>query len=110
PRTVRYLHTVLREALQQTMKWGIVYRNVCDATEPPRAPRPQIKAWTSDEMRAFLAMAKEDDYRAAWVLALTTGLRRGELLGLRWQVVDLTRGVLHVRQNLMDIGANVYFH
>jgi integrase len=110
PRTVRYLHTVLREALQQAVKWGIVYRNVCDATEPPRAPRPQISAWTGEEMRAFLAAAKEDDYRAAWILALTTGLRRGELLGLRWQDVDLARGVLHVRQSLVEIGANVYFH
>ncbi len=109
PRTVRYLHTVLREALHQGMKWGMVARNVCDATDPPRVVRPQARTWTPEEARDFLIAAAEDTYAAAWLVALTTGLRRGELLAIRWQDVDLTKGVLHVRQSLNAVGGERYF-
>ena len=109
PRTVRYLHTVLRKALQQAMKWGMVARNVCDATDPPRAVRPHVKIWTPEEARQFLQAAAEDTYAVAWLVALTTGLRRGELLAIRWQDVDLTKGLLHVRQSLNAVGGERYF-
>jgi integrase len=109
PRTVRYLHTVLREALHQAVKWGMVARNVCDATDPPRAVRPDVKAWAKDEARKFLEVAEQDPWNPLWLVALTTGLRRGELLGIRWQDVDLAKGTLHVRQSLNAVGGLRYF-
>lgn len=109
PRTVRYLHTVLREALQQAMKWGLVIRNVCDLTEPPRMVRAQMKTWTAEEVRTFLATANDDAYPALWVLALTTGMRRGELLAVRWGDVDLAKAALHVRRTLNAVGGERYF-
>jgi len=109
PRTVRYLHTVLREALQQAMKWGMVARNVCDLTEPPRVVRPQMQTWTPDEARVFLATAKKDAYAALWVLALTTGMRRGEMLGLRWEDIEFRAGTLRVRRTLNATGGNRYY-
>lgn len=109
PRTVRYLHTVLREALHQAVKWGMVARNVCDATDPPRAVRPQVTAWAKDEARTFLAMAEHDAWNPLWLIALTTGLRRGELLAIRWQDVDLAKGTLHIRQSLNAVGGQRYF-
>jgi integrase len=103
PRTVRYLHTVIRKALQRAFKFGSVVRNVADAASPPRAPRPQAATWDVDQIRDFLTVASDDTYAPAWLVAATTGLRRGELLGLRWCDLDSTAGRLHVRQSLVEI-------
>lgn len=109
PRTVRYIHTVLREALHQAVRWGLLVRNACDATDPPRAVRPQTQTWAKDEARAFLMVAEQDKWNPLWLIALTTGLRRGELLAIRWKDVDLAKGVLHVRQSLNATGGHRYF-
>ena len=109
PRTVRYLHALLREALDQAVKWDWVPRNVADAAEPPRAVRPQVQTWTAQEARRFLAVAEGDTYSPVWLLALLTGLRRGEILGLRWKDVDLERASLHIHQNLVEIGSQLRF-
>src|SRR3954447_15044151 len=76
---------------------GTLSRNVCAVTEPPRAPHKPGASWTADEARRFLAAAKPDTYSPLWLLALSTGLRRGELLGLRWSDLDVERGMLTVR-------------
>ena len=90
---------VVREALQQAVKWQIVPRNVADATEPPRAPRAKIKAWDIPDVLRFLDVAACDGYTPVWLIALTTGMRRGELLGLPWRDVDLEKGVLSVARH-----------
>jgi integrase len=107
PRSVRYLHAIIREALHQAVKWQMVGRNVADATEPPRAVRPQVRAWDQDQVLRFLVVAEDEHYGPVWLLALMTGLRRGELLGLRWEDVDLGRGVLHVRRSLVELGSKL---
>ena len=83
-------------ALQDALKLGLVPRNVCDAAMPPKAVRPQVTYWDSDEVRRFMDVAHEDRYSALWVLALHTGMRGGEVLGLRWQDLDLDHAVLRV--------------
>jgi integrase len=108
-RSVRYTHAVLRMALEDAMQLGLVSRNVCDAVTPPRAVRPQIKYWDVDDVQRFLDVACEDHLRVLWVLALHTGLRRGELLGLRWGDVDLDQAVLHVRRSLVQSGGVMGF-
>lgn len=109
PRTVRYLHAIIRKSLQQAVKWQMVSRNVADATEPPRGKRPSVKTWDSEQSRQFLTTAADDGYGAIWILAMTTGLRRGELLALRWQDVDLTGHVLHIRRSLVELGSQLLF-
>jgi integrase len=104
PRTVRYLHAIIREALDQGVKWQTVARNAADATEPPRAERPHIATWDADHVRQFLSITADDTYNPLWLVLLTTGLRRGEALGLRWQDVDLTTATAHVRQSLVEMG------
>lgn len=100
PRTVQYLHTLLRKALKQAVKWGMVPRNVTDAVDAPRPARKETKYFSFDQAKAFLKVASEDRFWALYVLAISTGLRRGELLGLRWEDLDLERGVLRVRRSL----------
>lgn len=109
PRTVRYLHSIIREALKQAVKWQMVTRNVADATDPPKGKRPPVKAWSAEQARQFLAVAEGDTYGAVWMLAVGTGMRRGELLALRWEDVDLTKGVLHIRRSLVELGSALVF-
>lgn len=109
PRSVKYAHAVLRMALQDAVKLGLVPRNVCDAATPPKAVRPQVKYWDVESVRRFLDVAREDRFSPLWAVALHTGMRRGELLGLRWQDVDLEQSVLHVRQSLVQSGGVMRF-
>lgn len=109
PRTVRYLHSVIREALSQAVKWQLTTRNIADATEPPRGTRPQVQVWDRAEALRFLNVTGDDLYGPIWLLALGTGLRRGELLALRWQDIDLARGELSVRRNMVELGSKLVF-
>jgi integrase len=103
-RTVRYLHMILHGALQQAMKNQLVMRNVSEATTPPARKTRKMRPLTLAQVNQFLAAVKEDRLFPAIFLALGTGLRRGELLALRWSDIDLNAGVIHVRQALIRVG------
>ncbi len=103
PRTVRYVHAILHRALKEAVGLGLVPRNVTDAVSPPKAMRPPIKSWDVPDVQRFLAVAAPDGYSPLWLIALHTGMRRGELLGLRWRDVDLAKGVLRVQQILSTV-------
>jgi len=100
PGTVRQLHAVLHNALQTAVRWELVPRNVAAlaAADLPRLPRREPPVLDPTAARALLAAAPRDRLGALYVVALTTGLRRGELCGLRWADIDLERARLHVRQ------------
>jgi integrase len=97
-RTVQLIHTVLRKALQQAVSDEILPRNVCQAVKAPRRAKKEIRPLNSEEVRTLLQAANGDRFEALYVLAVTAGLRRGELLGLRWEDLDLERGTLQVRR------------
>src|SRR5215210_7482629 len=99
-RTVEYIHTVLHSALKQAVRWELVPRNVTEAVDPPRPERQERPTFNLDQARHFLEAARKDDWGALYVLVIQTGMRRGELFGLRWDDVDLDNGWLHVRQAL----------
>ncbi|HEY8286899.1 MAG TPA: site-specific integrase, partial [Chloroflexota bacterium] len=108
-RTVRYVHAVLKMALKQATRWRLVPRNVAEDADAPRSVRPQVEAWNDHEARQFLATAHGDTYGAIWPVALHTGLRKGELLALQWLDVDLERGALNVRRNVVETKAGYVF-
>ncbi len=103
PRRVAYIRAVLRKALNDAMRWGIASRNVVALVEAPRSERHEIRPFTAEEAHRFLAQVKGDPLEALYVVAISTGLRQGELLGLQWDDVDLEEGVLHVRNALQRI-------
>jgi integrase len=100
PCTVQRLHAVIHRALKQALRWGLVSRNVSEAADPPKAQRKEIHPLTPEQVRTLLKNAQGDRFEALYVLAITTGLRQGELFGLRWEDVDLAAGRPSVRRTL----------
>jgi integrase len=100
-RTVQLCHLRLSQALSQAVKWGILHRNVCDAVDTPHVTPKRGKVWTAEEARRFLAASAGTHLEAFWVLVATTGLRRGEALGVRWQDLDLDARTLRVAQSVV---------
>jgi integrase len=104
PRSIRYVHTVLRHALADAVRWNRLARNVADAAEPPSAKAAKaapMQTWNAEQLRAFLDHVADDRLYAAYHLAAMTGMRRGELFGLRWRDVDLDTGRLSIVQTLV---------
>jgi integrase len=100
PRTVAYIRAVLRQALGQAERWGLISRNVAKLADPPRVPRREVEPLAPEQARTFLAAIAGDRLEALYVTALGTGLRQGELLGLSWRDVDPDAGTIRVRQAL----------
>lgn len=100
PTTVNHLHTVLHGALEQALRWGLIGRNVSELVDPPRKTRQEMHVWTPEQARTFLAATSGDRLEALFRLALDTGMRQGELFGLRWRDVDLENGALSVQTAL----------
>ena len=92
PKTVRNTHGTLHKALDDALRQGVVARNVSDFAELPRAERHEMKTWTADELRRFLRRAEPHRFYPAFLLACSSGLRRSEVLGLRWRNTDLENG------------------
>ena len=101
-RTVRYVHTTLHKALKQAVMDGLIPRNVTEAVKPPQPTREEMHPLTPEQAKLLLQTAHEvgDRLEALYVLAIHTGLRQGELLGLKWDDVDLDDGSLQVRRTL----------
>lgn len=100
-RMVRYCHTIIHQALKQAVKEGLLPRNPAEATSPPAVKNKQMRPLTEEELLKFLEVARDDRLYAAFVVAATTGLRRGELLGLCWDCVDLEQGIIVVKRQLL---------
>jgi integrase len=110
PRTVRYLHSIIHRALADALRWGLVVRNVADAADPPsqkatRAPAPTT--WSAAELRGFLRHVEDERLYPLWLLYATTGLRRGEALGLRWSELDLENGRAAISEARVTVGYEV---
>jgi len=96
PMSVRHVHAIIHRLLGQAVRWDLAVRNVADLVDPPRAAHAEMAVLSPEEVRRFLAAAAADRLEALYVLAVTTGMRRGELLALRWKDVHLDRGRLSV--------------
>jgi integrase len=103
-RTVRYCHTIVHGALAQAERHQLVVRNVSKLTERPSETRKEMRTLTREQVSGTLLPALADNRLfSAILLVFGTRLRRGELLALRWQDVDLTGGLLHIRRTLVRV-------
>lgn len=109
PKSVRLVHAVLHRAFKQAVRWRLINVNPADAVDAPRAERKEFHALDAEETARLLEAARADRLHGVYVLAVTCGMRQGELLGLRWADVDLDKGALAVRQQVMRIGGEWRF-
>lgn len=98
PTTVNTLHMMLHRALKDAVRWGLVARNVCDLVSPPRRAHYEFKPLTLEQAHKLLTALHGHNMEALFVLALTTGMRRGEILALKWQDINFTQNMLQVRR------------
>ncbi|MFF8905975.1 tyrosine-type recombinase/integrase [Streptomyces olivaceoviridis] len=108
-RTVQYVHAVLRSALQQAIREELIARNVARIVETPTVDRKEVRPLDAGEAKALLKTARSHRLYALWLLLVSTGLRRGEVLGLTWSDVDLNAGTLRVRRNVQRIRRELIF-
>jgi integrase len=106
-RTVGYTHRIVSHALKDAMRAGLLARNPAEIVSPPRAIKPEGKTWTAEQVAVFLQHVDGDRLRALWVLLATTGMRRGEALGLKWSDVDVKAGRVTIRRALVLAGYEV---
>ncbi|MDP7577949.1 MAG: site-specific integrase [SAR202 cluster bacterium] len=101
PTTVRHIHARIHTALEQAMRRGLVFRNVAGLVTPPKRAFREMLFLTPVEARKVLSAAQGDRLESLYILALTSGLRKGELLGLSWNNIDLDNHKLRVEVALL---------
>jgi integrase len=108
PTTVRIVHRVLNKALNDAVRDDLLLVNPVAKAVPPKRRRYEATVWTAQQAARFLTAVRTDPLYAAWLVALSCGLRRGELAGLRWRDLDLDRGTLSVTtQRTTDSDYNI---
>jgi integrase len=109
---VQNIGNLLTKAFRQAYEWGMIQKNVAALVKKPPTSRKNttMKTWSVDEQRAFLDFAKSDNefYYTLFLLELTSGMRKGEMLGLQWSDVDLKQGVIQVKRTLVYAEKHIY--
>ena len=108
PKTVKNVHGILHCALQQAIACDYIYRNPADACKLPKVTKPEIKPLEPEEIARLLKEAEQDDYCNLFIVAMFTGMRQGELLGLAWECVDFQSGIITVKQQLQCKDGNYF--
>jgi integrase len=109
PRTVHHMHRILKQALGQGVKWGLLKRNPCDAVDPPRVEKREMMTFDTAQSADALSEMRRTRFLIAYLLAAICGLRRGEIAALRWKNVDLDAGILKIVQTTRQIGKAVSY-
>jgi integrase len=107
PATVRRAHAMLHRALRDAVRWDRIARNPADLSDPPKqraTAAREMSTWSADDVVAFLSSVHDDRLYALWLFLITTGVRRGEAAGLRWQDVDFERRRASIRQAHVAVG------
>lgn len=103
PRMVQFIHSVMHQALNQALRWGLVARNVSDLVQKPKADRKIPTIWTVEQVKTFLNAVKNDRFYPIYVLAVATGMREGEILGLYYDDIDWITNKIHIKRAVITI-------
>jgi integrase len=104
PKSVTNVHTTMFKAMSDAVRLGRISRNPAELASPPRSTGREMSTWTAERVAELLAHVRDDRLYAAWLTLVTTGLRRGELLGLAWKDVNFTDARLSIRRSLVLVG------
>ncbi|MFF1872961.1 tyrosine recombinase XerC [Kitasatospora herbaricolor] len=106
--TAKEAHRVLRSALTAACRDELIVRNVAMLVPPPRVTSREVTPWSLDQTLTFLSAGRQDPLYAAFVLAVALGMRRGEIVGLKWSEVDLEKRVLVIREQVQRVRGELY--
>lgn len=98
--SIRRIHNILSPTLRTAVRWGFIGRNPATDVSLPKVKKKEMKFLNGEQARSFLEFARQDTYRVLWVVALETGMRPEEYMGLRWRDVDLKEGILMLQRAL----------
>ncbi len=102
PRSVQLIHAAAHKALKQAVAWSLIPRNVAESVNPPKPSKREIHALSLDQIRNLLEVARGDKLEALYVLACTTGMRQGELIGLQWRDINFEDSTLKVNRSVYN--------
>lgn len=105
--TVRKIHTMLVNALDRAVKFDMISKNPAKQVDPPKETKAEMEVWDVDEVHTFLSVAKESHLYMVYLIAINTGMRQGEILGLSWDGVNLEDGIIYVSQTLSNDGKTI---
>jgi integrase len=100
---IRKMHQMLNQAFNQAVKWKKISANPVVDADPPSVKSEEMRIWCIEEIQAFLNQCRDERHYMTFLLAIYTGMRRGEILGLKWSDIDFTRKVIHVQRSLAYI-------
>lgn len=106
-KTVHHLHATIRRVLNEAVKWGVLYSNPCSQVTPPRADKTPPNVWTIDEAQRFLSAVSGHRWHAIYLIALTTGARRGEILGMEWQNINWSKGSISILRTVSELNGQI---
>ena len=110
PKTVHYIHTILHRAFRDACKWNLLARNPATSADPPKPTAARdMKTWSASELNTFLDQLKGTRVYPVMLVLATTGMRRGEVLGLRWADVDLDLKTVAIQQTVISVAYNVQY-
>ncbi len=110
PRTIRYVHTILKTVFSQAVKWQMIVINPCDIANLPRQQKNEMKAFSPEQVKRFLEAAKDDKHGLIFAFALASGMRPEEYLALKWSDVDFQKHTATVQRTLIwRSGGGWYF-
>jgi len=102
--TVKKIYNIIRNSLEYAVDFELISKNPAEKIKLPKASHKEMTVWNEDEVNRFLDLAKEDPLFIVFHLALSTGMRQGEILGLRWRDVNFEKGLLRIQQTLSHDG------
>ena len=103
PKSIKNLHGVFHKALQQAVDVGYIHANPTNSCKIPRVVKPEIEPLDAEEITLFLEAIKGHRFEDLYIVSLFTGMRRGEICGLKWDCVDFDRGTICVKRQLQKV-------
>lgn len=99
PQTIKHISKILHDAFETALKWGQLNRNVAKLVKTPKVPRYEMKIWDETQVNTFLKSTENTRYFTLFLLAISTGMRKGEILALKWEDIDFANSRLTVRRS-----------